>query len=142
MITSILLFIFLTAGTFFDLRKRSVPLILYILFGIAGIPLCLLFKDPAALWDQLLGLLPGLVFIGISLISDGKLGMGDSLAILITGIYLGGSGSAFAVLTAMFITSVFSVILLVSKKGSKKTELPFMPFLLSGFIIQQIGARI
>ena len=82
----------------------------------------------------------GAVFIGVALISGGKLGMGDALAILVIGIYLGGSGSALVVLYAMMITAAFSIVLLIIRRGNRDTALPFMPFLLAGCVLQQIGA--
>ena len=144
MIYIVSLMIFLIFGTVFDIRKRSIPVSLFVVFGIAGIVLGATQGrvSPDLTTDWVFGVILGVVFIAISLISDKKLGMGDALSILIMGIYLGGSDAALAVLYAMMITSVFSIIILAFKKGSRKTELPFMPFLLTGCIIQQIGALI
>lgn len=138
MIINIVLFIFLIAGTILDLKKRSVPVILIIIFGGLALPLSCISGQikNGAIWDELFGLLLGVVFIGISLISEGKLGMGDSLVILICGIYLGGHRSSLIVLYAMIASSLISFFMIVVKKRSGKTEIAFIPFLLSGFIIQ------
>ena len=144
MITAVPLFTFLIAGTVTDIKKRTIPVILLVLSGATGILISLTTGEAAsgALTDWFFGLLLGVVFIGISLISDGKLGMGDALAILVTGIFLGGKDAALAVLNAMMATSFVSIIILAVKKVSRKTELPFMPFLLFGCILQQTGAFI
>ncbi|MBQ9444303.1 MAG: prepilin peptidase [Lachnospiraceae bacterium] len=133
-------FVFLIAGTVFDIRKRRIPLILLLAAGAWGIlsyTICTGWTG-SDLWDEIFGLLIGAVFIGISLISEGKMGMGDAIAILVGGIYLGGSGSAFAVLYSLIIAAAVSAVILVLKRGSGKSELPFMPFLLAGCVIGQI----
>ena len=140
MIINIILCIFLIIGTFLDIKKRSVPVILLLIFGALALPLSCFFgqiKD-GALWDELSGLLLGLVFIGITVISEGKLGMGDSFVIMISGLYLGGLRATVMILYGMIAASLVSVFLLVVKRRSGKTELPFIPFLLSAFILQLV----
>ena len=133
-------FVFLIAGTIFDIRKRQIPVILLAAAGIWGI-LSYTVRTGwtgSALWDELSGLVMGAVFIGISLISDGKMGMGDAIAILVTGIFLGGAGSAFAVLYALISAALISAVMLALKRGNGKTELPFMPFLLMGCLMEKV----
>lgn len=144
MIIHLTLILFLVIGTVSDLRKRTLPIMLFAVFGLSGIVINITAGQVKAglTVNWLFGFVLGIVFIAISLISDKKLGMGDALAILVTGIYLGGNDSALAVLYAMMVASLFSIVFLVLKKGSGKTELPFMPFLLTGCILQQIGALI
>lgn len=140
MANTVSLFIFLIAGTVFDIRKRQIPVILLTAAGVWGILSYLMGTGwmGGTLWDEISGLVMGVVFIGISLISEGKMGMGDAVAILVCGIYLGGAGAAFAVLYALIIAAAASALILALKRGSKKTELPFMPFLLAGCVIGQI----
>ena len=136
------MFLFLIIGTISDIRSRSVSKLLLVASGSSGILISIITgqTETGSLMNWLYGLLLGGVFIAISLISDNKLGMGDAISILIIGIYLGGCDSALAVLYAMMISAFFSVIIISLKKGSRNTELPFMPFLLSGCILQQIGS--
>ena len=139
----VLLFIFLLIATVLDIRSRRIPALLFVIFGAAGIIVRVFVimdqSQSPSIMEALFGIMIGAVFIGISLISDGKLGMGDAIAILVTGIYLTGSGTAFTVLYAMLLSALFSIVLLALHKGTRKTELPFLPFLLAGFLSQQIG---
>lgn len=136
-----MLFIFLIIGTIFDIKSRTMPAVIFIISGAAGIIAYIASGTYLSgdIVDELFGVILGAVFIGIALISGGKLGMGDALAILIIGIYMGGSGSALAVLYAMMMTALFSIVLLVIRRGKRDTELPFMPFLFAGCLLQQIG---
>lgn len=142
MTISIFLFIFLIIGTISDIRKRSIPVLLFILFGTAGTVLRFfeIITENGSAVSWAFGLLPGAVFIGLSLISDKKLGMGDALAVLVTGIYMGGYDAALSVLYAMMITALFSIVILILRKGTRHTEIPFFPFLLTGCILQHVGA--
>ncbi|MBQ9606487.1 MAG: prepilin peptidase [Lachnospiraceae bacterium] len=133
----VLLFIFLITGTISDLRSRSIPVLLFIIFGMTGVTEYIISGD-RSLMNEAFGVILGVVFIAISVISESKLGMGDALAVLVTGIYLGGSEAACAVLYAMLMTALFSVIILALRKGNRTTALPFLPFLLAGCTLQQV----
>ena len=144
MIKTVPLFLFLSIGTISDIRKHTLPVILLVVSGVIGL-LISLTTDPinsCTVTYWILTFVPGAVFIGISLISEGKMGMGDALAILIIGIFLGGRESVLSVLYAMSAATIVSIVLLAFKKASKKTELPFMPFLLLGCILERIGLLI
>ncbi|MBQ9359558.1 MAG: prepilin peptidase [Lachnospiraceae bacterium] len=136
------LFIFLIISTVFDIKSRTVPAVIFAISGAVGIMAYIATGTylSGGIVDELFGVILGAVFIGVALISGGKLGMGDALAILVIGIYLGGSGSALVVLYAMMITAAFSIVLLIIRRGNRDTALPFMPFLLAGCVLQQIGA--
>ncbi|MBO5550730.1 MAG: prepilin peptidase [Lachnospiraceae bacterium] len=135
------LLLFLIMGTASDIKKRSIPAAMFLVFGMLG-ALDFMISGRTAPVNELLGIILGVVFIGISLISDNKLGMGDALAILVTGIFLGGAEASCTVLYAMLITAVFSIIILASGRGSRTTAMPFMPFLLAGYMLDRLGAMI
>ncbi len=135
---------FLIISAIFDIRSRTVPIVIFAISGTVGIIAYIAAGTylSGSIIDELFGVILGAVFIGIALISGGKMGMGDALAILVTGIYLGGSGSALAVLYAMMMTTLFSIVLLAIRRGNRNTALPFIPFLLAGCVLQQIGIMV
>ena len=128
-------------GTVSDIRERSIPAMIFFIFGLLG-TMEYFVSGRTDLINESFGVILGIVFIAVSYISDSKLGMGDALAILVTGIFLGGTEAACAVLYAMLITAVFSIIILVLRKGTRSTVLPFLPFLLAGYILEKLGAVI
>ena len=130
--------VFLVIGAVCDIRSRSIPWLLYAVFGTVGVGMFFMSGSEDYM-EAAFGILLGIVFVGVSLISGGKLGMGDGLAVLIMGIYLGGSRTAEAMLYAMLISAVISIAILALRKGNKDTALPFVPFLLTGCLVQTIG---
>ena len=88
-----LLLIFLITGTIADIRKRSIPILLFILFGVTGL-VFFIMTGSVSFTDEIFGILLGIVFLALCRISDGKIGAGDGMAILISGIFLGGSRAA------------------------------------------------
>ena len=75
----------------------------------------------------------GLVFLLASRVTGESFGYGDSLLILIMGAFLG-FWDVLSVLTAAFLlAAVFSVIMLIRKRFSRKTAFPFVPFLMIAY---------
>ena len=77
----------------------------------------------------------GVAAILCRLISPNSVGFGDVKLLLVTGVYLGLDKAFGAVLPSMVLLFVVSVYLLTVKKVSRKTELPFAPFLLGGTLL-------
>jgi leader peptidase (prepilin peptidase)/N-methyltransferase len=144
MIMSVPLLLFLLTGSVLEIRKKTVPILLLAVSGAAGVLIRLICWKTGGynIMEMFMGILLGAVFIGISLISDGKIGMGDALAILTTGIYLGGRAATLSVLDAMIAASFVSIIILFLRKGTRNTALPFLPFLFLGCLIETTGAII
>ncbi|MCR5775603.1 MAG: prepilin peptidase [Lachnospiraceae bacterium] len=135
-----ILFVFLLTGAIVDVKCRRLHIGLIAPFGLVGAGFCAVaaVSDKGAVISAAYGIVLGAVFIGLSKISDEKIGMGDALTILVMGLYLGGYNAAFVVLYAMILTSAVSVFMLMFRLGSKKTELPFLPFLLAGYLLHII----
>ncbi len=140
MITDIFLGIFLMICSVTDIRSKELKPAVLILFGAAGLILYYLFR-PVSLFEEMAGIIIGLFFIGLYLLTDEKIGLGDGLLITVTGIYLGGRENALLIMTAMVLSAVFSIILLLSKKAGRKTKFAFVPFVFLSFIIQLILRR-
>ncbi|SKB97585.1 leader peptidase (prepilin peptidase) / N-methyltransferase [Lachnospiraceae bacterium] len=82
----------------------------------------------------------GGAFIGISLvlmsvITRGKIGLGDGLMLTVTGLLLGFTDNLKILTMSVLLTAGFSVILMIFGKCRKDTELPFAPFLLGAFLV-------
>jgi len=77
----------------------------------------------------------GLVYI----VGRGSMGAGDFKLSLVMGLYLTGQYIAGAVLAGCICSAVYSLIMLISKKMSKKDTIPFVPFLFLGTIITLIA---
>jgi leader peptidase (prepilin peptidase)/N-methyltransferase len=92
------------------------------------------------LMAALMGTLVGICAIGISIISDGQIGRGDGFVIAALGLALGFIGSLTVVCIASLIMCAAAVVMIILKKGNKKTRLPFIPALFAGYIIFMVNS--
>ena len=125
--------LFLAILAVFDLKYKKIPVLLFLFFGILATAIAIYMgidKNAGMLkviMDCLLGILPGIFLIGVSVFSRNQIGVGDGLSFIITGIMLGFLKNMCLMCYSLVMVSVLSAILLVSKKGSRKKELPFLP---------------
>ena len=76
----------------------------------------------------------GILFLGMSRFTREAIGYGDSLAILILGIYLGIWGLLEVLATSFFILSVIALFCLVIRQKNRRLTFPFYPFLTVGYL--------
>lgn len=81
------------------------------------------------------GGLVGILFLGISRYTRESIGYGDSLAILILGIYLGIWGLLAVLVTTFFILAVIALMSIVIRRKKKNLTFPFYPFLTVGYLL-------
>ncbi len=116
-----------------DIREKKVSVYM-ILAGIGGtIILNILGKD-ISLVNALLGAALGIVLIVVSKLTKGALGTGDAMLTVMIGLSIGLFNTMLALFYALLITSVVSVILLLLKRVKKQTAMPFVPFMLLGYL--------
>ena len=66
--------------------------------------------------------------------SRGAIGRGDGYLLCVAGVYLGIAGTLSLLSGALFLCAIWSLLLLAIKKAGKKTEIPFVPFLLAAYV--------
>ena len=112
-----------------DIKEHKISTISTVVFAAIFIVLRLITGDFYELADG--GISLGVPF----LIKREWIGLGDVLAVAVCGIILGFFGiTQFLIRTFAFIV-VYSIVLMIRKKASLKTELPFAPFLLIAAVI-------
>lgn len=130
----------LAISTFWDIRFKKIPLYLMAAGMFSGLILWgLRFGQSTGsttfggkLMETAGCFLPGLFLLFLSFLTERKVGMGDGVLLLIIGAMEGGRITGFAFCWGLFLQSLFAVILVILKKADRKTELPFVPFLLMG----------
>jgi len=132
----IITFTFLTAIFFYDLLYKEIPdrfSIPAIAIAIAG-GLLLSLTPPLSM---LIGGIGIFAFFALQfVISKGKwIGGGDLRLGALMGILLGWKLGLIALIAAYLFGSVVSIILLLKKKATRKSTIPFGPFLVIGIII-------
>lgn len=91
------------------------------------------------LWIVGGGIAVGLFFLFMSRITGEGLGYGDSIAILILGLYMGIWKLLWVLSGAFALLTVGAVVGLGRKKMSRKYTLPFFPFLTAGYLLYLFG---
>lgn len=132
-ISRIVFAVYILLLAFMDIRRRELCLGLL----LTGIPLAVISRIvlgniPAAL--VIAGGAAGALFMIISRVTEEAFGYGDSILIMIMGIFLGIWDLLLMLVTAFFLASVFSVIMLAGGHYTKKSSFPFVPFLAAAYI--------
>jgi leader peptidase (prepilin peptidase) / N-methyltransferase len=130
--------LFLGIGSAMDIKRRKISIWLFIIFGIIGIGIQI-WQNPDRISQLLICLLPGLILLGVSKGTREALGYGDSLAVLVLGIYVGLWETVEIVMGGLLLSAVWAGILMIFLKRGKQAEFPFLPFLLLGMAGKIIG---
>lgn len=127
--------ILLGVGAYQDIKRKEMsvwPILVFGVIGIAGLSLRL--KGFPTVPEALAGAAVGAAVMAVSHLAKGAIGMGDGMLLAVTGLYLGFWDNMGIFLCGAFLAAILSAILLLMKKATKKTEYPFAPFLLLGFL--------
>ena len=123
--------LFLGCSAWTDWKKHEISLILTGIYASTG--LIYSFMSGREIQDILIPAAIGVIFLLASVITGGALGMGDGWVMLAlvcmtgTTVYLRTLGSG------LFLSAVVSALLLTVFHRSRKTEIPFIPFLFLGY---------
>lgn len=122
----IMIGILLLAAGITDIRRKQISrgmIAVLLLVCLAAIP----FKADYHLYDAAGGLAVGICVIAVSVVSREQIGRGDGMVIAAIGLVLGAYSCMMVVCVASLLMCVVSIAVLVLKKGTKQTRLPFLP---------------
>ena len=74
-------------------------------------------------------LIPGLFVMAASLLTRGSIGTGDGWILMAGGLACGGMAVAEELMLALLLCAGVSLVLLAAGKATRRTRLPFAPFL-------------
>ena len=94
-----------------------------------------LFLGAHPFYDLLLGCLVGIVLLLIARLSREAIGYGDALMIIATGVFLGIVDNVLLILCSITAAALCSLVLLIFKINKKQDAIPFVPFMLCGYIV-------
>lgn len=122
-----------------DYRKKEIKLIFPVFLAIAAAAMFFLGRD-IAVKSVIAGMAEGIVIIVLSQITQGRIGMGDGILLASTGLMLGWKDNLIMFFFACLLSACVSVLILTLKKGDRETKIPFIPFMVPGFLISVLIA--
>lgn len=125
-----------------DIREKKITVNITLFSGIIGVFLHLLFQNQS-IYEMLAGTLPGVFIFLISYLTKGKIGMGDGMVFMLTGLYLGFGKNMTLMAITFLLAGVFGLYLLIQKETGADKKMPLMPFLFLGYSLMVLsGVRI
>ena len=115
-----------------------------ILLGVAIARLCIAIAEYICMKEQFMSIMLGsligaAVGFGVlmltNVLSKGGIGMGDVKLFGVMGFVLGLSGTYNALFYALIILVIYSAVMMGRKKITKKSQMPFGPFVFIGYLI-------
>ena len=117
-----------------DKKKKKVHLLPLLICLPTGIILSFIEGKEDGLF-ALFGILPGLLFLAMAVLTKEKVGYGDGLVLIVTGVLLGLRGNLMMVFMGLFLAALSSIWLLIRKKAGRNTKIAFVPFLLPSLVL-------
>lgn len=130
----------LFAGTWTDIREKSVDVRPILLAGLAGIAIRIIVKDEG-IPVLLAALAPGMLLLAVALTSRGGVGTGDGLSLLVLGLYFPPEEVWMILFLALCFGGIMGMLLLFRGRG-RGHSFPFLPCLLVGSLCCEIARMI
>lgn len=128
------LFIFYGLTAFDDIKTKQVRMLEIIVFGILGIIVNIVW--PVKSFESIIcGFLVGIVLYVFSILTNEKIGKGDCFIIMVSGLYLGFIDVLVLIWISSLLALIYGLITIKRLKKDSSYEIPFVPFLLSGFLL-------
>lgn len=116
------------------LDKKHLEIKKSVLFVAAAVLLAAGSAGDAMLPSRLGGGALGVLLLFFCRFSKEAMGMADGILILVCGVAFGLYETAALCFFAALYAGIFSAILLITHKAGRKSRIPFLPFLLLGYV--------
>ena len=124
--------LFLVWNSWKDIRKKETSLVITCVFAFLGVMTALYNRNVNVMY-----FVPPLVggcFLGLSAVSGNQIGAGDGVLLIALGTVLEMEEYLRTLCLALGSCGLWALILLGILRKKKTTELPFVPFVLLGYV--------
>ena len=136
MIKTITIGIFLTIQVFWDIKTKKLPFIVTLVGCITGFFFMCIQKEVSMF--SMVSFVPAVVCFLFAKVSKEAIGYGDVFLICMLGFYYSITEIIIICQIAFTITAIIALVLLIFFRKKKSYEIPFAPFLLMGFLIEEV----
>lgn len=117
-----------------DIRNKKISIWFVVCVGIAGILITSLYDMPP-FSELIIRFLPGFVLLLVAYLTKECIGKGDGIMCIALGAILKPGQLVASIFYGFILSAIVGLFLIVTRKASRKTRLPFIPFLFGGIII-------
>lgn len=119
--------------SFYDIKEKEIP-ILSIVAGGGLLLVMAVLAGSFSVHASIGGILLGAILYAISKLTKEAMGVGDVMVFGVLGIVLGGMEALVLLFYSLVMAGIFSVIMLLLHKVSKKQAIPFLPFVWMSYL--------
>lgn len=133
--------VLLVVCSVYDWKYCGLPMWLVIIGGIGsavGVLGTVLWRE-RSVSEVIYALLPGIFTILLAYASREQIGYGDGLILLMLGGYAGVGDTIKILMLALAGSFVVSIVLLLGRKATGNSRIPFVPFLTLGSVLVMVG---
>ncbi|MCI6004925.1 MAG: prepilin peptidase [Blautia sp.] len=132
MIKELGVLLFLGINAWMDIRKKEVSVLTVLVFALYGMLWSL--QCGRSIFQAGIPLGTGLVVLIFAFLTEGSVGPGDAWILTALGTVLETEEFLPAVCMGVLFAGVWALILLMTRRAGRRTEIPFIPFLLAGYV--------
>lgn len=132
MIKELSVLLFLGINTCMDIRKKEISLLAVLVFALYGMLWSI--QSGRSILQAGVPIGTGLAVLIFSFLTEGAAGPGDGWILMALGTVLETEEFLPAVCMGSFFAGGCALLLLMTKKAKRRTEIPFVPFLLAGYV--------
>lgn len=133
--------VYLGIAAFFDFRCKRIPWAVQFI-GIVFVCANVVINRTQLNYELLFAFVPGISLLLLSFVTKESIGYGDGVSIIIFGGIVGLEECAFSLCISLLLMSVVALGLLILRRATRKTKMPYIPFLLMAEIIFLVGVRV
>ena len=128
MMIGCMVFVYLGVSACWDLRYKRIP---WSVQGMGMIFVCisLIVRREELTPLYLLAFAPGIILLVLAWATPESIGYADGIGVVILGGMIGFRGCIGVLCVSLFLVSIFGICLLILKKVTRKSKIPYLPFL-------------
>lgn len=117
-----------------DIRRKQITLMITLFSAILGL-VCHMVYHNQSIYSMLGGVASGILILTFGILSGGKIGMGDGVILMLTGLYLGAEKNMALMMISFIFAAIWAGIAVIVLHHDRKDKIPFIPFLFLAYLV-------